>query len=279
MASDEPPILAARLPPAFESRQLEDAPFAAQLRRVAADRALVPGAEDRAGQPVGLDRLQAAVPVALHEQAGVGDLLHRLQRLDAAGLVDRDVFAAVVEKGAAGLVGQDAEPGRAGRAAVGRQELDVGSGLGLHRLAGGDEIVPGRDLGRVDAGGLIHVAAVEHHGRAGIPGHGVDLVADGQLRQLEFREFGEEVGLLRVERLQVREAVREAGPEHLGLMVLDRIDVRHVDAAGGAAGQAAVIDRLVAQVLDRHLDVRIGLVEVGDHGLQAPSPPRSSSRP
>ena len=65
---------------------------------------------------------------------------------------------------------------------------DAGIGF-LDLLAGGDEIVPGLDRCRIDAGLLVEVAAVEHGDRAGIPRHRVGLVADLELGALEVGEF------------------------------------------------------------------------------------------
>ena len=107
----------------------------------------------------------------------------------------------------------------------------------------------------IDAGLLVEIAAVEHRDRAGIPWHGIGLVADFELGALEVGELRLDLGGI-AERLQVDEAVRELAPEDSRPRNSRSIRCPAARAAGGAAGERLVEDLLVAEILDRDLDVR-----------------------
>lgn len=259
-----------------------DAPLALEVGRLRADRALVPAAVDLGGDGAGVVGGDLAAPVGRTDGAGIDHFLHLGHGGDAGRLVDGDRLAVVAEVAAAFLVGEHAEPfAVAGEIALAHD--DAGIGLG-DLLAGGDEIVPGLDRRRIDAGLLVEVAAVEHGDRARVPWHGVDLAVHFELGALELGEHGGDlVGV--AEALQIGEAVGELVPVVLRLEVLDRDDVGQALAAGGAGGQRLVEDLLVAEVFNRHLDVGVfGLEAFGvRHRLErgggdVPAPDRHFAR-
>jgi hypothetical protein len=152
----------------------------------------------------------------------------------------------------------------------------------LDLLTRGDEVVPGRDGRGVHARVLVEVAAVEHHHRTRVPGHGVDRVAGHQFGALELGELRRD-GVVIAQGREIDEAVGELGPEDLGLLVLDRDDVRQVGASGGTTCEGPVQDLLVAQVLHRHGHARVLLHEALGDSLQGscsdiPAPDRDLAR-